>query len=184
MRLSLAAVLFVSTVAVSNIFYFRLDDVQTSLPAYLQGVSAPYSSPIDNAQATVMAIAFGYNLPVFHRFVGSLRKSGYAGNIILGISSDASPDLLEYLNARHVLVKNVTWTNCTFPIPATVDRSKLRAEITQCAAPYTEAKVRYSRFALATDWLEECTECTGPVLWLDVADVYFQRIRLDQALLP
>jgi hypothetical protein len=33
-----------------------------------------------------MGMASGYTLEVYQRFVGSLRHSGFTGNIILGVS--------------------------------------------------------------------------------------------------
>jgi hypothetical protein len=38
----------------------------------------------DSSTATVMGMASGYELPDYQRFIGSLRKSGFKGNIILG----------------------------------------------------------------------------------------------------
>jgi hypothetical protein len=44
-----------------------------------------------------------------------------------------------------------------------------------CAHPYPDLKARWGRFALLHDYLEECQECTGPVLVADVRDTFFQR---------
>jgi hypothetical protein len=38
----------------------------------------------DSSTATVMGMASGYGLSTYEQFVGTLRKSGYSGHIILG----------------------------------------------------------------------------------------------------
>ena len=62
--------------------------------------------------AAVMALATGYYLATYKRFVGSLRKTvGYTGHIILGLSPDVSDRILTYLGSRNVTSKQyVTWT--------------------------------------------------------------------------
>jgi hypothetical protein len=120
----------------------------------------------DSSTATVMGMASGYDMKVYGRFVGSLRKSGYKGHIILGVAPDVSPKVLRYFRYRNVTAKVMQWVNCTYA-----------GEIfkkSHCAAPYSDIKIRWSRFPLQRDWLEECTTCTGPVLVIDVRDSIFQ----------
>jgi hypothetical protein len=126
----------------------------------------------DSSTATVMGMAAGYDLKVYESFVGSLRKTGYNGHIILGVAPDVSPNVLKYLRYRNVTVKVMKWANCTYR-----DDSR-KGDIfkrTECAHPYTDIKIRWSRFPLQRDWLLECETCTGPVLTMDVRDSIFQR---------
>jgi hypothetical protein len=126
----------------------------------------------DSSAATVMGVATGYDLSIFKRFVGSLRKTGYIGHIILGLAPDVDSEILEYLAYRNVTTKILQWTDCTY-----LDNSSTTKDIfkrTTCAAPYPDIKIRWSRFPLARDWLRECTSCTGPILVMDVRDSLFQ----------
>jgi hypothetical protein len=125
----------------------------------------------DSSTATVMGMASGYDLDVYQRFVGSLRKSGYKGHIILGVAPNVNPNVLEYFSYRNVTAKVQKWVDCTYK-----DDSKKNDIFnrTTCAGPYPDIKIRWSRFPLARDWLQECATCTGPVLVMDVRDSLFQ----------
>jgi hypothetical protein len=130
----------------------------------------------DTSTATVMGMASGYDLKVYERFVGSLRKTGYGGHIILGVAPDVPDDVLEYFAYRNVTAKILTWVDCTYAADA--DASTGGSDIftkTTCADPYPDIKIRWSRFPLQRDWLAECETCTGPVLTADVRDTFFQR---------
>jgi hypothetical protein len=120
----------------------------------------------DSSTATIIVMAPSYDLTSYKRFVGSLRLSGYKGRIILGLGPNPASRVLDYLHSRNVTTKVLTWVNCTY----TTDDS---AEI--CASPYPDIKIRWSRFPLARDWLQECETCTGPVLITHSRDVIFQR---------
>jgi hypothetical protein len=121
----------------------------------------------DSSTATVAGMATGYDLPTYQRFVGSLRKSGYKGNIILGVAPDVSEEVLRYFRYRNVTPKIMKWVNCTYA-------SGGNEETRTCAHPYQDIKIRWSRFPLIRDWLLDCKECTGPVLVMDVRDSFFQ----------
>jgi len=105
--------------------------------------------------------------------VGSLRKTGYKGHIILGVAPDISESTLQYLRYRNVTTKVLKWVDCTYDV--NLGKSDLLQEKGTCAYPYTDIKSRWSRFPLQRDWLEECASCTGPVLVMDVRDSVFQR---------
>ena len=126
----------------------------------------------DSSTATVMGMATGYSLGIYQRFVGSLRKSGFRGNIILGVAPDVSPDVLEYFRQRNVIPKKLKWVDCTYKTSAE-DKADIFKKTT-CSDPYPDIKIRWSRFPLQRDWLKECETCTGPVLIMDVRDSYFQ----------
>jgi len=119
----------------------------------------------DSSTATVMGMATGYGLSVYQRFVGSLRKSGFQGHIILGVSPDVSQEVLKYFAYRNVTPKIPETAPCTF-----------KAQNKEmCAVPYLDIKTRWSRYPLQADWLRECPTCTGPILTVDVRDTFFQR---------
>ena len=115
--------------------------------------------------ATVIGMATNMRLRTFKRFVGSLRKAEYKGHIILGLSPKnlMDPLVLDYLSSQNVTMKHVEFISCTH---------KLGTE--GCASPYSDIKLRWSRFPLARDWLIDCDTCTGPVMVTDVRDTLFQ----------
>ena len=123
----------------------------------------------DSSNATVMALASGYDITVYHRFVGSLRKTGYKGHIILGVAPDVPKDIVDYLRSRNVMYKRLRWVNCSYDLIVNDGKPA------QCAYPYSDIKTRWSRFPLARDWLRDCSTCTGPVLVMDARDSLFQR---------
>ena len=117
---------------------------------------------------TIIGMATNYGLSTFKRFVGSLRNTGYEGHIILGVSPKGGRNPMrykvqQYLSSRNVTMKHIKYVPC---------KHKLGSE--GCAHPYPDIKLRWSRFPLARDWLEECATCTGPVLIMDVRDSIFQ----------
>jgi hypothetical protein len=123
----------------------------------------------DSSTATVVGMATGYGPQTYQRFVGSLRKSGFKGHIILGVAPDVSEQQLRYFRYRNVTPKIIKWVNCTYePVEDGNKESKT------CAHPYPDIKIRWSRFPLIRDWLVDCKECTGPVLVMDVRDSFFQ----------
>ena len=142
------------------------------------------SSSGDSSSATVLGVATGYNVDVFKIFVGSLRRSGFLGHIILGVADDVSTDVLDYFKARNVTAKVLRKANCTFAPwydgnKTILDQRKQEhiedyESLTTCVHPYTNIKSRWVKYPLARDWLEECKTCTGPVLISDIRDVYFQ----------
>jgi hypothetical protein len=130
----------------------------------------------DSSNATVMGMATGYPLKVYKQFVGSLRKSGFKGNIILIIAGLPSKGVEEYLTSRNVMIKKLKKVPCTTTI---FDKKDMKTshdrEILTCADPYPYLKVRWGRFPILRDHLRDCTTCTGPVLVTDVRDAIFQR---------
>ena len=144
------------------------------------------SSSSSSSTATVMGMATNYGTPAFKRFVGSLRNTGYKGHIILAVSPHPEPGVEDYLNSKHVIMKRLTLVNCSTDILKLKENpnadysnpKNLNAhakEVMTCAHPYPDLKVRWGRFALLRDYLQECKTCTGPVLVADVRDTFFQR---------
>jgi hypothetical protein len=132
--------------------------------------------PQNSSTATVMAMATGYNLGDYKRFVGSLRKTGYQGHVILAVSPVLEPDVEEYLTSKKVTIKRVSYVNCSHPLLKEEEQNGNHdKELVTCVHPYPSLKHRWARFPLLRDYLKECTTCTGPVLITDMRDTLFQR---------
>mmetsp|Transcript_26763 Transcript_26763/g.53377 ORF Transcript_26763/g.53377 Transcript_26763/m.53377 type:complete len:454 (-) Transcript_26763:38-1399(-) len=132
---------------------------------------------------TVMGMAVGYSISTYRTFVGSLRRSGFEGHIILAIAPDPKPGVLEYLTSKNVTAVRLEFADCDFDPGGggkaqAMDGGKSsghKVEAMTCARPYTDMMVRWSRYPLLRDYLEACEGCTGPVLVSDVRDTFFQR---------
>ena len=129
----------------------------------------------DSTTATVIGMGTNYPLEVHQRFVGSLRMSGYKGNILLLVESTISPEIKEYFEARNVTYKAVEMLNST---SCADQRRGLISDISneQCLKAYPELKARWGRYPLLRDFLQSCETCTGPVLYVDVRDTFFQMV--------
>ena len=138
--------------------------------------------------ATVMAMATGYGLGNYQVFVGSLRKTGYEGNIILVVAPDIGKEEESYLRKKNVIIHKAQYVNCNFPLNEEmnkVDKTKMAkhdTEMATCVHPYPKIKHRWGRFPLLRDLLKECggqpnpeIKCGGPVLVTDMRDTFFQR---------
>jgi hypothetical protein len=125
-----------------------------------------------------MAINLGDEMK---RFVNSLRATGYAGHIILGVRHDVDNVTLQYFKQNRVIPKLLEFSNCTYGSFYTEETLKKEGDIRNiiglsvCIKSYPDIKERWAKFPLGRDWLEECPTCTGPVLISDVRDAYFQR---------
>jgi hypothetical protein len=137
----------------------------------------------ESRHATVIGVTLGLQIESIHRFVGSLRKTGFSGNIILGVEEKQPRKFLRFLeNANNVTVKTVRYAaNCTFePFYKTqedIDKEsddKMRRDLTSCAEPYPDVKLSNIKYPLGRDWLRDCKTCTGPVMLVNVREVYFQ----------
>ena len=120
-------------------------------------------------------MAMGCGLNDDKLFVGSLRSTGFAGNIILGVSSIPPLDRRRsrYLRAHSVQTYPVNMTDCsTTDFPTLAKPSN--GWKPRCTAAYPHLKMEWARFLLYRDWLMACSECTGWVLVTDYRDVYFQ----------
>jgi len=129
----------------------------------------------DSSTATVMSMATGYDLPTYKRFVGGLRKTGFKGRIILAVDEDVHHDkrILEYFAFRNVTFKTVETVNYTDCVK-TSDSYPPIIRYQPCSKKYPHLKATWARHYLFRDWLAECETCTGPVLYVDSRDTYFQ----------
>ena len=136
--------------------------------------------------ATVMAMATGYDLIDYQRFVGSLRKTGFLGNIILVVSPKIESTEENYLLEKNVIMHKAQYVNCSHNGDL-AEKSKDKTdshteELLTCVHPYPKLKHRWARFPLLRDLLLECggqpnpeIKCGGPVLVTDMRDTVFQR---------
>lgn len=157
-----------------------LSGSQSQLQEQEQEQEQQQLAPQESTHATVMGMATNYGVGTYKRFVGSLRRSGYQGNIILIISLNPEPGVEEYLSSQNVTMKRLNIVNCSTIIMKKQDSKKQRVdpnekEVMTCADPYPDLKIRWGRFGLLRDYLDECKSCTGPVLVADVRDTFFQR---------
>jgi hypothetical protein len=129
----------------------------------------------NSKNATVMGMAYNYDVRSVKPFVETLRLSGYKGNIIMGISPEPREGLEDYLQSRNVITKKLKMVNCSNPIIKEKSMNSHQSEVAMCADPHPDLKIRWGRFALFKDYLLECEGCTGPVLIADVRDMFFQR---------
>ena len=133
----------------------------------------------NSSTTTVMGKATDYNLTTYQIFVGSLRRTGFSGHILLGLQRNASQVIVDYLQSQNVTIQWIDYTDCVENNKRRRPSLRYRLNITtkppQCVQAYPNLKPRWSRFPLAADWLRDCQTCTGPVLIMDVRDSYFQR---------
>lgn len=122
----------------------------------------------DNDDADCTVITMSYNAEFIHyiRFVSSLRDNGYEGNIIIGIEKDQDPEIVRYLKSQNVTIHTLIPTECTF---------ESAKPLQKCYYPYQNIRREWSHFPLIRDWLINCPECTGPVLFMSsMKRAYFQ----------
>ena len=109
-------------------------------------------------------------LPMLKYFAGTLRLSGYSGEIILGVSPSISEGERRYLrsiNCTHYAVKAIS---CGEAASIHSDSTRIRGA---CSAKYPRLKLEWARYQLAKDWIEACPHCTGWALVSDVRDAAF-----------
>jgi hypothetical protein len=104
--------------------------------------------------ATVMAMATGYSLLDYQHFVGSLRKTGFNGNIILAVAPNLEEKIEEYLKSKNVIIKKVQYVKCSHGLAKKELNNKTLDEIEDhhdrelvtCLHPYSNLKHRWGKF--------------------------------------
>jgi len=97
----------------------------------------------DSSDASVFAMAQGYGLDVHRKFVGSLRKSGFQGTIMLATEPDLKEGVEEYLLSKNVHILRLNYTKCDNKILEDDEvKTKKDKECNTCIAPYQNIKVR------------------------------------------
>lgn len=121
----------------------------------------------------------GYPVHTYRTFVGSLRATGYAGHIILGIANDAPYHIVDYLTSQNVTIQYIeNAEKCTYNGTKSNTEKVFDMQKTngwKCTKEYPDYKLTWARFVHYADWLNECTQCTDGVILTDVRDAYFQR---------
>ena len=111
---------------------------------------------IDSSTATVMAMATGYSLLDYQHFVGSLRKTGFKGNIILAVAPILEKDIELYLLSKNVIIKKVQYSKCNHEnIKKELQNKTLEEinnshdrELVTCLYPYSNLKHRWGKLLL------------------------------------
>lgn len=121
----------------------------------------PWTPADGSSTATVMGFATGYGLTVLGIFVGSLRRVGFQGHIILGVKPDIPQEVEMYLQSQNVTIKKLTFVKCNTILIDNPDEIKdvHDEEVNTCVHPYPDLKSRWGRFPLLRDFLQECQVC-------------------------
>ena len=123
-------------------------------------------------EGVILSLAMNYNLNSHKTFVGTLRQTGFKGNIILGVEEQMKPNVKNYLNQMNVTMKTVTLGPCQ---SSDLEKSDSTYWIRhKCSFDFPQFKIEWARYALALKWLQNCTECQGWVLVCDYRDTFFQ----------
>ena len=128
-----------------------------------------YYEDTDDTAATVVGMTYSSDIKLYQRFIGSLRATGFGGQIILGIEETLStthPDIISYLQGKNVTLQYLHPIECTFSTAKSLQK---------CYKPYPHIKREWARFPLARDWLSACTTCNGPVIFAFPEQTFFQK---------
>ncbi len=125
----------------------------------------------------------------WRRLVGSLRRAGYDGHVIMGVHPDAPPAERDYLERMGVTYYAVEVANCTPSILVGGDADGAAAAAAAapggggkrnagvrdaCSTGLEDLKLEWGRYEMARRWLRACETCTGWSMVVDTRDVFFQ----------
>ncbi len=118
----------------------------------------------------VFALASKYDLKYYRWFVGSLRKSGFTGDIVLAVSpvTKMKKGVEEYLRKNGVVAYEFD-VDCDG-----IDNCKLRDDFLGYPDPRPYRTFANIRYALYEYWLSNYPE-NAYILILDFRDTFFQR---------
>lgn len=118
----------------------------------------------------IFALACNYDVRSYKRFVGSLRKTGYTGDIVLAVSpvDKMKPGVEDYLKQMNVVAYGFD-VDC-----AGNDNCKLKDEFLGYPDPRPFRTFANIRYALYEYWLRNYSE-KSYILILDFRDTFFQR---------
>lgn len=137
-------------------------------PPPTNGIQPLYGNKHQGGDA-VFALACKYPKLFFQRFVGSLRKHGYDGDIVLAVSPPAQmkPGLEDYLKETNVVAYPFE-VDCEGP-----DNCKLKDEFLGYPDPRPFRTFANIRYALYEYWMRYYSE-QSYILILDFRDTFFQ----------
>jgi hypothetical protein len=117
----------------------------------------------------IFALACNYPKDYYQRFVGSLRKFGYEGDIVLAVSppEKMKPGVGDYVKEMNVVAYGFE-VEC-----AGNDNCKLKDEFLGYADPRPHRTFANIRYALYEYWLRQYT-AQSYILILDFRDTFFQ----------
>jgi hypothetical protein len=139
---------------------------------------------------TVIGFGADYNIKTYQQFIGSLRSTGFTGNIIIGMGSWdgyihkhkyhtstsikvdalARKEILSYLQTQNVSVQMIPIAKCD----KKENRDGNAEEYGICLKELQDWKLAWGAYALAREWLRECTAChSGQVLLVPVHSTFF-----------
>jgi len=153
----------------------RRNDTDTRINVTAPELYATVDVSGDSSTASVIAMGTGYEITVYQRFVGSLRKSGYRGHILLLVDDTITPETKRYFAYRNVTYRVVEMINSTQCISNRTKDLLSAIHDEKCVKEYPDLKARWARYPILRDMLQKCKECSGPVLYVDVRDTFFQR---------
>jgi len=128
-----------------------------------------YYEDTDDTAATVIGMTYSSDIKLYKRFIGSLRATGFGGQIILGIEESfltTHADIISYLQEHNVTLQYLHPIECTFSTAKSLQK---------CYKPYPHIKREWARFPLARDWLSACSTCNGPVIFAFPEQTFFQK---------
>jgi len=123
------------------------------------------NSFIPSTDDTVIGIGADYDIATYKQFVGSLRKSGFKGNIILGLGDTrihSKDEITLYLDAQGVTLKKIRTTPCKYNPKQT------------CLDTNSNFKPGWASYSLARNWLRECEACRGSTMLVSIQNTFFQ----------
>ena len=120
-------------------------------------------------QDVIMGLAAYKSFPRgFARLVGSLRRNGYDGHIILGVHPNLPENEYNYLVSMKVTLYGVEVVDCDDTVVDAKKELKSHSIIRgKCAKGLEFLKLEWARYELARQWLEQCDRCTGWGLIID-----------------
>jgi hypothetical protein len=111
----------------------------------------------------------------FARLVGSLRRTGYNGHIILGVHPQIPTNEFNYLVSMKVTMYAVEAVTCDNSVADAAANLRAHSVVRgKCALGLEGLKLEWARYELAREWMENCLHCQGWGIVIDTRDVFFQ----------
>lgn len=148
------------------------NDFLSFLLSPLIGIAPLYGVKHKGGDA-IFALACNYGLESYQRFVGSLRKFGYNGDIVLAVSppNKMGPGVEKYIKKMGVVAYGFE-VNC-----AGEDNCRLKKEFLGYPDPRPHRTFANIRYALYEYWLRQYSP-QSYILILDFRDTFFQGDKL------
>jgi hypothetical protein len=167
----------------------RVGQVDSSDAAFPNKIDPLIDSFRQNGKfGTVIGMGVDYDLQIYQRFVGSLRKTGFKGNIILGLNGGwqkkekeeyyfkdpkekkTHGEIYSYLVQNNVTIQYIHVQSCSSSDPT----FHTAGGIICLDHPLNDWKLSWGNYFLVRQWLKECRDCNaGPVLLVSIQDTTF-----------